>query len=64
MSNYSADHLGRSPEEDGVFCSSEISIVAASSATFIAVLGTIGLFVVYLYPNHFNAICVKRAPLP
>ncbi|ETN65816.1 hypothetical protein AND_002409 [Anopheles darlingi] len=30
------------PVEDGVFCSEEISIVAASSATFIAVLGTIG----------------------
>ncbi|XP_035786315.1 protein trapped in endoderm-1-like isoform X2 [Anopheles albimanus] len=30
------------PMEDGVFCSEEISIVAASSATFIAVLGTIG----------------------
>ncbi|XP_058065836.1 protein trapped in endoderm-1-like [Anopheles bellator] len=28
--------------EDGVFCSNEISIVAASSATFIAVLGTMG----------------------
>ncbi|XP_053674075.1 protein trapped in endoderm-1-like [Anopheles nili] len=38
MSNYTLGNLN----EDGVFCSSEISIVAASSATFIAVLGTIG----------------------
>uniref|UniRef100_A0A182RLF6 G-protein coupled receptors family 1 profile domain-containing protein n=1 Tax=Anopheles funestus TaxID=62324 RepID=A0A182RLF6_ANOFN len=46
MSNGSVGNLtdpcSNYAEEDGVFCSTEISIVAASSATFIAVLGTIG----------------------
>uniref|UniRef100_A0A182N210 G-protein coupled receptors family 1 profile domain-containing protein n=1 Tax=Anopheles dirus TaxID=7168 RepID=A0A182N210_9DIPT len=46
MSSYSlanhSDASSRNTVSDGVFCSSEISIVAASSATFIAVLGTIG----------------------
>uniref|UniRef100_A0A182WLZ2 G-protein coupled receptors family 1 profile domain-containing protein n=1 Tax=Anopheles minimus TaxID=112268 RepID=A0A182WLZ2_9DIPT len=44
MSNYSYRNLSdplNYAKEDGVFCSTEISIVAASSATFIAALGTI-----------------------
>uniref|UniRef100_A0A6E8VKK7 G_PROTEIN_RECEP_F1_2 domain-containing protein n=1 Tax=Anopheles coluzzii TaxID=1518534 RepID=A0A6E8VKK7_ANOCL len=60
MSNYSADHLGRSPEEDGVFCSSEISIVAASSATFIAVLGTIGNVTTLLALGRNRAVRQRR----
>ncbi|XP_035911395.1 protein trapped in endoderm-1-like [Anopheles stephensi] len=62
MSNDSYGNLGdaSNPAADGVFCSTEISIVAASSATLIAALGTIGNVTTLLALGRNRAVRQRR----
>uniref|UniRef100_A0A182T4M5 G-protein coupled receptors family 1 profile domain-containing protein n=1 Tax=Anopheles maculatus TaxID=74869 RepID=A0A182T4M5_9DIPT len=62
MSNYTFGNLSDSfnTATDGVFCSTEISIVAASSATLIAALGTIGNVTTLLALGRNRAVRQRR----